>query len=495
MAAPDRTEHPLLAFARSQAASGPQLARRAFERGLAVTAADGSERPIPIGLLPLIVADADIDARRQLATRLGEATLRVARWRMQNEREAVLGALSPAERRIVVDGWQATEILATARIDFLIADRPVALEVNSTIPAMQGYSDIAANAWIETFLPADVERVVAANGSNTRALLQALQSLHVRARGTGARTIAILCRRNDAQLTELRHIERSFAAAGVEARLAFPDQLDWSDGRLTLQRRPIDLLYRHLFAHRLDAQPCAALEAALTHRGATGTLVLNAATPHLEMKSTFAVLSMATADAVLASAIGLTDDERDAADRAVPWTRPLRSGPGRLPDGSSVPQLVDAIASDPQRFVLKRAWSYGGSEVFVGRAAGSADFSRRLEASQPGARDWRDLCERAARDPRGGGFIVQQAIAAPRSEQWLCTPDKVEHAAVTTDYAAYASIGTAPAWGGVARAAGTDVVNIVGGGGVVPVLRASVADALWRALEASPGSTACSERG
>ena len=64
------------------------------------------------------------------------------------------------------------------------------------------------------------------------------------------------------------------------------------------------------------------------------------------------------------------------------------------------------------------------------------------------------------------------------SAQYLCTPGGISRTRVVVDYAAFASIGASPEWGGVSRAAASDIVNIVGGGAVVPVIRASVANRL-----------------
>jgi hypothetical protein len=44
------------------------------------------------------------------------------------------------------------------------------------------------------------------------------------------------------------------------------------------------------------------------------------------------------------------------------------------------------------------------------------------------------------------------------------------------DFSAYASLGMhPPPWGGVCRASSSSIVNIVGGGGVAPLLRDDVA--------------------
>src|SRR5688500_46403 len=83
-------------------ASGRELAARAFEAGLAVTLPDGTARPIPIGAIPVVIDDAEVEARNRIAAHLTAATAKAARWRLTGaEREATLAALSPAEQRLV----------------------------------------------------------------------------------------------------------------------------------------------------------------------------------------------------------------------------------------------------------------------------------------------------------------------------------------------------------------------------------------------------------
>jgi len=307
-----------VALCPEQAERARSLAQRAVAAGLAITQADGSTTPIPIGLVPLVVDEHERDERRRLATLLTRATQRVARWRMAPaQREATLQALGPAERRLLLATWDRSDELAVARVDFLGEPGLQALEVNATIPAMQGYSDIAAEAWLATMAadPQQAAALAAANGSNAQALLDALVDLHVQRRGAPPQRIGLLCRRHDAQLTELAYLQRRFEAAGYATRIVHPDQLHWDAATSFLRHEgePLPLLYRHLFLRRLDDTPSPALDAALQHRGRHGSLVLNPPAPHLEMKSTHALLSKAVEDAALAEAIGLDDAERAAA--------------------------------------------------------------------------------------------------------------------------------------------------------------------------------------
>lgn len=465
------------------AARGRALAQHAVSAGLAITRADGSQTPIPIGALPLVIDDAELRGRRQLATLLTRATQRVARWRMAPaQRAATLQALGPSEGRLVAATWEHATELAVARVDFLGAPALQALEVNTTIPAMQGYSDIAAEAWLATMAadPAEAATLAASNGSNSLALLDALVERHVRRRGRAPRRIGLLCRPHDAQLTELAYLRRRFQAAGYDSRIVHPAQLHWDAASTTLRHdgEALDLVYRHLFLRRLDDAPSPAIEAALQHRGQHGSLMLNSAAAHLEMKSTHALLSQAVDDGALAAAIGLDDEERTAAANHVPWTRWLQDP--RLGEAERA-ALLARIVDDPASMVLKRSWSYGGRDVFVGAALQRGEGWDSVATTYPGTTTWPALVQRVASDHRGGGFVVQRRVRSETTPQWLCTPEATVPVKAITDYSAFASLGADAPWLGVARAATTDIVNLVRGGAVVPVLSRAVYERSQRA--------------
>ena len=93
----------------------------------------------------------------------------------------------------------------------------------------------------------------------------------------------------------------------------------------------------------------------------------------------------------------------------------------------------------------------------------------------------------AAVDPTGGGFVVQEVVETRPEEHLLCESHGLTPLRMHVDYSAYASVGLArqPAWGGVCRGSTSEIVNIVGGGGVLPLLTSEVAQKLfiaWKAL-------------
>ena len=73
----------------------------------------------------------------------------------------------------------------------------------------------------------------------------------------------------------------------------------------------------------------------------------------------------------------------------------------------------------------------------------------------------------------------------------LCTQSGVAPAQLYVDFSAYASVGLneAPDWGGVCRGSPSQIVNIVGGGGVLPLITSEVAAELLLALRRPASET------
>lgn len=482
---------------RSQARHiAPELAQLAYQRGLAVTQKDGTTRPIPITVTPVVLDAAEIRRRAELSARLSSATLKMARaWLGGPDAQELLGALSPLERSLAERTWQKAARLATTRVDYFVAgNRPMALEVNATIPAMQGYSDIAARTFIEVvgryfrYPEKALHSLLTLNGSNALALYRALLDGYAAERnGKLPDTVALLCRRNDAQITELRWLCERFREFGADADVVHPDEVSGEDA-FEVRGKRYDLVYRHLFVRRLEETPSPWVEDFLGTVPGKKAVFLNPPASQVEVKATFARLSQALAEPELAQAAGLTADELTAVRESVPWTRVFRPGPASGPGGERVEDLVALVAADPKRFVLKRSWDYGGKAVFLGRSVGSVPYTERVKAAYGEPLGWPELCARAAADPAGGGFVVQEVVDTQPEDHLLAEPNgTVLPASFFVDYSAYASVGLArqPAWGGVCRGSMSEIVNIVGGGGVLPLITSEVAAKLlmaWKAI-------------
>lgn len=475
-------------------AFGPTLAATAQQRGLAVTDKTGKVTPIPITATPVILDEAEIRRRADLSSKLSSAVFKLAKSVLSGSaRDLIAGALSPLERKMAERTSARIERLATTRVDYFVSGpKAMALELNATIPAMQGYSDIAAHTFIEVvgrhwgMNDAAIAKLQARNGSNALALYRALLDGYAQERsGAAPKRMAVLCRRNDSQITELRYLVDRFNSWGTETELVHPDELS-GEHEVQARGKTFDFIYRHLFVRRLEEIEAPYVAELLASVPSEKVVILNPPASQVEVKATFALLSQATTEPDLARAAGITEAELEAARSCIPWTRPFRRAATVDPDGKKVPDLVERVAAEPRRFVLKRSWDYGGKAVFVGTSVGEPGFEERVKAAYGSALSWPELCARAAEDRVGGGLVVQELVSTQPESHLLCEGKSVREASVYVDFSAYGSVGLerTPAWGGVCRGSVSRIVNILGGGGVLPLLTSEVASTLLTARRA-----------
>lgn len=453
---------------------GRAAAEEAWKGGMTVLRPDGVVVPIPLVAEPEALPAEELDWLAAEARAILSGAVKLARALLtqgdDRDREALLGPFQGLEAEAMARLFDEAPVpVLLARVDFLRPagasgtsvpddgpeaseasvpdkglqerERPRALELNATIPAMPAYADLAAHSWLraaarERGLPPRIaDDLVAACGSNMEDFRATLQAYYELRGGTRARpSVAVVARPGDAQIGELRRLAAHFRQMGHEAQNLVPDDCvpeGW------------DLLYRHVWAHRTP--PGSPFARALR---APRTFVLaNPVNGLLEAKALFARLSECAENAGLAALAGL-DAAETAAARRLPWTRRL--------DESLVPRLVE----HREGFVLKRSWDYGGKSVHLG-----------AEMEAP---DWKRAVEKAAGDTRGGGFVAQERIFAGRRSATRVAPDGVTRLELVRDVSTYAGLGPVSPRGSVVRAAASPIVNILGGGGLAPVIPAGV---------------------
>ena len=425
---------------------GAVAARAAWEGGMSVLRPDGSVVPIPL------VAEPEVYPRERLAALASEAhailsgAVKLARALLAQgdarDREALLGPFQGLEAEAMTRLFAEAPCPAVvARVDFLPTEDPAAapraLELNATIPAMPGYADLAAHSWLRAaaqargMTPRQANELVAAAGSNMENLRAALVAFHAARGGAKARpSIALVARPGDAQIGELRRLADHFRQMGHEVANLTPAGCEperW------------DLLYRHVWAH--NTPPDSPFARAL--RAPARFVLANPVNGMLEAKALFARLSECAEDAGLAARAGL--DERElAAARRLPRTRRLDAA------------LAPAVVAERERWVLKRSWDYGGKSVRLGAE------------TEPGT--WAHLVAEAAADLRGGGFVAQERVFAVLRPATRVTPEGVSVAPLYRDVSTYCGLGPDAPSGSVVRAAASPIVNILGGGGLAPVI-------------------------
>jgi hypothetical protein len=458
---------------------------KARAAGLAVLREVG-DVDIPLTLTPEIVTRETEATRAQDAAAILRAVVRAAHLVLSegtdSPRARLLFANFGPTERAGLELWREAEDCTIARVDWFldVAGAHHALELNATIPAMEGYSDAAANAWLEAIgevagLSAEARaELVARNGSNAEELRRSIVA-HAKDVPAGRpASIAIVHRAGDSQIRELQSLARHFRAAGHEVALAPQEQVSLdTDGAVRVEGKTFDILYRHIFARRME--PGSAL--AKVALGQARQRLQNPVNGQLEVKGLFAEVSRILEEDGGAG-LELSEADRLSLSRVLPWTRLLAAGPVRGPDGTPVADLVAWVEAHPDALVLKRSWDYGGKSVHLGREVVSAE----------GLAGWKARVDSAlAEGP--GAFVVQRRIDSPRRPHLVVgAGGAVTEEEVFVDASSYTATGDRDVpGGGVVRFARVGIVNIVGGGGVAPLVRADVAADLLTAWDRRRG--------
>jgi len=436
---------------------GRRAARRAWEGGMTVRKPDGTVVPIPLLAEPEVFPRAELEAAAREAELILSGSVKLARALLSSgdgrDRAALVEPFSGLEAEAMSRLFDEAPLpVMVARVDFLIPEgggAPRALELNATIPAMPAYADLAAHSWLREaaaargLSPRQAGELVAACGSHMERLRQALVAAYEDRGGKRSRpSIAIVSRPGDAQIGELRRLEAHFRDQGHEVRNLLPAECipeDW------------DLLYRHAWAHRVA--PADPFARALLAPGRYP--LYNPVNGLLEAKALFARLSECAEDAGLADRAGLDAAERGAA-RRLPWTRRLDAA------------VAATVKRERARFVIKRSWDYGGKSVHLGAELDQAA--------------WETVVDESAADGRGGGFIAQERIFAVKKPATRIAGPAAgadeTHGILYRDISTYCGLGRVRPGGSVVRAASSPIVNILGGGGLAPVVPEDVYERL-----------------
>ncbi len=431
------------------AAVGREAARRAFELGLARYLPDGTLQAIPLSLTPEVVTHHAAKTRARDARCILSAVSKLV-LAEPGLRERLARHLTAMESEALLTRFADASRLAIARVDWFFEGRPeeerhFALELNATIPAMEAYSDVAVAAMAEALAPSVANTIIEQTGRNADDLLRSLQARE-QEEGRSFSRVALVHRPGDSQLPELRALAARWTALGVVSR---PIDVD------AFVEAPGQIIYRHIFGHRIPLGTTleTAARAPREHR------MWNPIAGHLELKALLAELSIAvdTSANKRAQAAGLTADEIETACRTVPWTRVL------------TPALGDFVRANRETLVLKTSAGYGGKGVVIG----------------PDCTTWDAACDTALAAPPDT-WIVQRYVAATPTRHLLLDGRGAHWEDVFVDASSYTALADAPGafvpTGGVCRFAGGHIVNIVGGGGVAPLLSETAAEILLRDL-------------
>lgn len=280
----------------------------------------------------------------------------------------------------------------TARLDgFLAPDGVLALtEYNAETPAAIAYADALAEIFYTLpVMRAFLRRFDVRPLPGRPHLLHALLDAYRRWAGAGrAPRIVILDWREVPTYSEFVLFDEYFRAAGLDSFIGDPRTAEYRDGRLVVEGRPADLIYKRVLLGELVERGGADHPVIRAVRDGAACMVNPFRCKILHKKASLAVLSDERNAGVFDA------EERRAIAAHVPWTRRLEE---RATTYAGRPvDLIPFVLERRERFVVKPDDEYGGKGVVLGWETAPGDWERAVLAAM------------------AEGAVVQERVAVPR---------------------------------------------------------------------------------
>jgi hypothetical protein len=355
--------------------------------------------------------------------------------------------LTDIERELVqIDpGYRA--VSPTARLDsFLTEDSYSFVELNGESPAGIAYGDAAYDIFSELpVMRRFGERYQLRRFHGSPLMLETLLTAYeefLGRRPERAPAIAIVDLKGLPTQKEFELFRDFFESQGHPAVIAAPEELEFSGGRLRAGDFEIDIVYKRILVNEylpVMSESPALLDA---YRAGAVCMVNSFRSKLIHKKALFAVLT----DERWA---GLFDAaEHEAIARHIPWTRKLRQGK-TVKDGRQV-DLVEYVAENADRLVLKPNDDYGGHGIYIGWGHDGLGWEEAIRAALA-----------------NGDYIVQERVRTARETFPALQEDgTVVYAEQLVDLDPLlfnGKVGTA-----FTRLSFSELANVSSGGGMVP---------------------------
>jgi hypothetical protein len=430
--------------------SDPKLAessRAMLDEGLERAKLIFGGRRLSPYLRPHFVSADDFQRIRSICETVWSAIQKVKDAAVSDDSIVTELGLTQIERELVRIDPGYSAVSPTARLDsFLTSNAYSFVELNGESPAGIAYADAAYD--IFSSLPvmkkfAEEYDVTALYGR--RYMLQVLLDSYVEYLGRKPDhppTIAIVDLEDLPTKTEFELFKEFFEHNGYSAIICSPQELEFTDGRLRRNDFEIDIVYKRLLLNEylpfmLDYP--ALLNA---YRAGAVCMVNSFRSKLIHKKALFAVLTDQRHKDLF------TANERAAIAAHVPWTRAVKDESTDY-FGKEI-ELLEFVAANRDRFVLKPNDDYGGHGISIGWNTNETQWNEALQAA---------LAD--------GDYLVQERVPTARETFPALTADgRIEFAEQLVDLDPLlfnGKVGSA-----FTRLSSTELANVTSGGGMVP---------------------------
>jgi uncharacterized circularly permuted ATP-grasp superfamily protein len=333
--------------------------------------------------------------------------------------------------------------LRICRLDAFLTGHDVRfLEFNADSPAGIGYTDVLHECLSDAIhLPQVEADFDCAYEAMLPLLLDTLLDAYDQGRGRHGDLperprLALVDVPDSPSVPEFRIICAAARAAGIDALWATTEELSYDGSVLRANGEPVHLLYRRAMIEDLTEGDLTA-----AYRDGRAVVVNPPRARVANNKKLFALLD----DPRFAHLV--EPREADVISQTIPWTRVLR--PGRVTYGRWVVDLLDFVADNRERLVLKPASDYGGHGVALG-----------IETEQS---EWERL---VAEHAEQGDFVAQEYVPVPE-EMFPTVEDG--HVQMRLKRFNINPFGLGGRYAGtITRISDRAVINVSAGGGLLP---------------------------
>jgi hypothetical protein len=355
--------------------------------------------------------------------------------------------LTAMERELVAIDPGYTAVSPTSRLDsFLTASAYSFVELNGESPAGIAYADAAYDIFsslpvMKQFAEEYNLRALYGRGFMLEVLLESYEE-YLGRRPDHLPRIAIIDLPDVPTVKEFELFREFFEQAGYPSLICTPQELEFSNNRLSCAGQEIDVVYKRLLVNEylpIMNQYPALLEA---YRAGAICMVNSFRSKLIHKKALFAVLT----DRRYAHLFN--NSELDAIQSHVPWTRVVREE--RSDYRNQNIDLPEFIRTNNERLVLKPNDDYGGQGITIGWNVDAAG--------------WQTAIERALAI---GDYLVQERVPTARETFPALTNDgRLEFAEQLVDLDPLlfnGKVGSA-----FTRLSASELANVTSGGGMVP---------------------------
>ena len=356
--------------------------------------------------------------------------------------------LTDIERDLVRIDPGYSHVSANCRLDsFLTADAYSYVELNGESPAGVAYADSATAIFESLPVMQEFKKRYSASGLEGRSkMLDVLLRCYEEFLGRkpdNPPTIAIVDLKDLPTQKEFELFKDYFESAGYAALIATPEELEYSNGRLSAGGAEIDIVYKRLLVNEylpiMDAAP-ALVDA---YRAGAVCVVNSFQGKIVHKKAIFAVLTNEKYQNLFDEA------ELTVIQDHVPWTRKFREG-RTINHGEDI-DLVDWTRDNSSKLVLKPNDDYGGHGIYIGWNASSSE--------------WDDAIQHALAN---GDYLVQERVKTAKEQFPMLTDDAgnwemVEQLVDLDPLLFLGKVGQA-----FTRLSSSELANVTAGGGMVP---------------------------